>query len=137
LERVVSQLGGTAAVGVFTGELTDADGSHIGMGSRRCTAVVEIIADRTARLARLGPVDVNLLGFRVTVAEVTVDPTGLFANIRPRVPSGNPCRAPDQTQAFQPQSSITAGKNVSAARPRPNPTAGPRRTSWSTSSSES
>jgi hypothetical protein len=74
-ERFVSRSGRMAVAGVFTGVLVDADGSRIGMGSRRCTAAVEVISGRTALLARLGPVDVNLLGFRVTMAEVTVDAT--------------------------------------------------------------
>jgi hypothetical protein len=73
LERFVSQFGQLAAAGVFTGELTDSDGSHIGMSSRRHTAAVEVIATRTTLLARLGPVDVNLLGFMVTVAELTLE----------------------------------------------------------------
>jgi hypothetical protein len=73
LERFVSQFGQLAAAGVFTGELTNSDGSHIGMASRRHTAAVEVIATRTTLLARLGPVDVNLLGFIVTVAELTLN----------------------------------------------------------------
>ena len=36
-------------------------------------SAVKVIAGRTALRARFGPVDVNLLGFRVTMAEVTVD----------------------------------------------------------------
>jgi hypothetical protein len=81
LERFVSQFGQLAAAGVFSGELTDTDGSHIGMGSRRQTAAVEVIAGRTTPLARLGPLDVNLLGFLVTVAELTVDVDGASADI--------------------------------------------------------
>jgi hypothetical protein len=73
LERFVSQFGELAAAGVFTGDLTDTDGNHIGMGSRRHTAAVEVIATRTTLLACLGPVDVNLLGFPVTIAELTLD----------------------------------------------------------------
>ena len=42
LERRVDQYGQTAAVGVFAGSLTSADGAHLGMGSRRHTAAAEI-----------------------------------------------------------------------------------------------
>jgi hypothetical protein len=81
LERFVSQFGELAAAGVFTGVLTDTDGSHIGMGSRRHTAAVEVTASRTTLLARLGPVDVNLVGFLVTVAEMTLEVDGASADI--------------------------------------------------------
>jgi hypothetical protein len=81
LERFVTRPGRMAVAGVFTGVLVDADGSRIGMGSRRCTAAVEVIAGRTALRARFGPVDVNLLGLRVTMAEVTVDATRSSAAI--------------------------------------------------------
>ena len=81
LERFVSQFGQLAAAGVFTGELTDSDGSHIGMGSRRHTAAVEVIASSTTLLARLGPVDVNLHGFLVTIAELSLDVDGASAEI--------------------------------------------------------
>ncbi len=73
LERFVSQRGQLAAAGVFTGKLTDADGSHIGIGSRRLTATVQVAVNETALEIRLGPLDVNLLGFRVTVDKLTMD----------------------------------------------------------------
>jgi hypothetical protein len=73
LERFVWQFGLLAAAGVFTGELTEADGSHIGMGSRRQTAVVEVVASGTAPVIRLGPLDVDLLGLLVTVNEMSID----------------------------------------------------------------
>jgi hypothetical protein len=96
-DRFVSRPGRIAVAGVFTGELVDADGSRIGMGSRRCIAAVEVIRGRTALLARLGPVDVNLLGFRVTMAEVTVDATRSSA-ARPRPFASPGCaRSPRST----------------------------------------
>lgn len=71
LERIVSRSGARsgemAAAGVFTGELTDADGSRIGIGSRRQTAAVEFVANGPTLDVRLGPLDVNLLGFLVRV----------------------------------------------------------------------
>jgi hypothetical protein len=137
LERFVSRRGGIAAAGVFSGELTDADGSRIGMGSRRCIAAVEVIAGRTALLARLGPVDVNLLGFRVTMAEVTVDVTRSSADIRRGSRAGKPCQGLDQIPAFRPESNISARIAFPAARPRPFATPGcgrtPRSISWSES----
>ena len=81
LERFVSQFGQLAAAGVFAGELTDSDGSHIGMGSRRHTLAVEVIATRTTLLARLGPVDINLLGIIVTITELSLDVDGASAEI--------------------------------------------------------
>lgn len=72
LERFVSQFCQLAAAGVFTGELLDAGGGHIGFGSRRHTGAVEVVAGPTTLLAHLGPVDVNVLGFLVTMPELTV-----------------------------------------------------------------
>ena len=42
LERLVDQFGQLAAAGIFTGELHDADGTQVGLASRRltCAAVV-------------------------------------------------------------------------------------------------
>ena len=72
LERLLDQYGQTAAAGVFTGELVGAGGEHLGVASRRHTAAAELDTDVDAYLARVGPVDVNLLGFLVTVDEFTV-----------------------------------------------------------------
>ncbi len=74
LERFVSQYGQLAAAGVFTGELTDADGSRVGMGARRQTSAVEIVAaNGTALLRWIRPLHVNLLGFPVIVNELSMD----------------------------------------------------------------
>ena len=72
LERLVNQFGQLAAAGIFTGELHDADGSHVGMSSRRltCAALVDTYSD--LHVVQIGPVDVNLLGFMVTVDEFSV-----------------------------------------------------------------
>jgi hypothetical protein len=72
LERLLDQYGQTAAAGVFTGELLGAGGEHLGMASRRHTAAAELETEVDAFLARIGPLDVNLLGFLVTVDEFTV-----------------------------------------------------------------
>ncbi len=72
LERFASEFGQLAAVGLFTGELTDDHGGRIGTSVRRQTAAVEVMASETALLVRVGPLDVNLLGFLVTVTELSV-----------------------------------------------------------------
>lgn len=69
LDRFVEQYGQLATAGVFAGELTDADGTRVGVGSRRHTAAVELEADAVALVARVGPLDVNVLGFVVSVDE--------------------------------------------------------------------
>ena len=109
LERFVSQFGQLAAAGVFTGELTDSDGSHIGMGSRRHTAAVAVIATRTTLLARLGPVDVNLLGFLVTIAELSLDVDGASAEIAAGLLVVDALRDTDQLPASvsEPRSKVT------------------------------
>jgi len=72
LERLLDQYGQTAAAGVFTGALLGAGGEHLGMASRRHTAAADLDTAAAAFTARIGPVDVNLLGFLVTVDEFTV-----------------------------------------------------------------
>jgi hypothetical protein len=72
LERLLDQFGQTAAAGVFTGELVGADRQRLGTASRRHTAAAELAEGPDGFLARVGPVDVNLLGFLVTVTEFTV-----------------------------------------------------------------
>jgi hypothetical protein len=59
--------------GVFTGELLDADGTTIGVGSRRRIAPVEITRTTEGLTALVGPVDVDLLGLTVTVPAFTMD----------------------------------------------------------------
>lgn len=70
-ERLVDQFGHPAAAGVFTGELVDAQRDRIGVGSRRHTAAVVLSPGTDAGTcgARIGPLDVNLLGFMVSVEE--------------------------------------------------------------------
>ena len=72
LERLVDQYGQTAAAGVFTGELIGADRERIGLASRRHVAAAEVVDGPRGRYVGLGPVDVNLLGFLVTVDAFTV-----------------------------------------------------------------
>ena len=72
LERLVNQFGQLAAAGIFTGELHDADGTHVGMCSRRLTCAALVETDAETHLVHIGPVDVNLLGLMVTVQEFSV-----------------------------------------------------------------
>ena len=65
--------GRLCAAGVFTGELLDADGTSIGVGSRRRIAPVEITRTTEGLTALVGPVDVDLLGLTVTVPAFTMD----------------------------------------------------------------
>ncbi len=59
--------------GVFTGELVDADGTTIGIASRRRTAPVGITRIPEGLTTIVGPVDVDLLGLTVTVPAFTMD----------------------------------------------------------------
>ena len=73
LERFLSPAGKPAVSGVFTGELTDADGSQIGVGSRRHTATVEVIPTGAGIVVRLAPVDIEMLGLNVAVDATVID----------------------------------------------------------------
>ncbi len=73
LGSFVWQYGELAAVGVFTGSLTDADGQHIGTGSRRHTAATVLDFTPTGLRVQVGPLDVNLLGFLVTVEDFSLE----------------------------------------------------------------
>ena len=72
LERLLDEPGQRAAAGVFTGELHAADGSHVGTGSRRLTCAAVVGSASSAYEVCLGPVDVNLLGFMVSVGEFSI-----------------------------------------------------------------
>ena len=65
--------GRLCAAGVFTGELVDADGTTIGIASRRRTAPVEITRTPEGLTTLVGPVDVDLLGLTVTVPAFAMD----------------------------------------------------------------
>lgn len=90
LERFVTQFGHLAAAGVFTGELTEADGTPVGVGSRRHTAAVELVAGPGALVARIGPLDVNLLGLLVGVDEFEMQVRRNLPASDGVVPDGDP-----------------------------------------------
>lgn len=76
LERCLSPFGQLAATGVFTGQLTDADGRGIGIGARRTTVAVQVVSTATGLLVQIAALDVNLLGLLVQVDELSVDVRG-------------------------------------------------------------
>jgi hypothetical protein len=72
LDRFIMVSHRLCVVGVFAGELLDADGTTIGWGSRRKTAPAEIVRDLRGLAAVIGPVDVDLMGMTVSVAAFTI-----------------------------------------------------------------
>jgi hypothetical protein len=72
LERLVDQYGLTAAAGVFTGELVGTGEERLGLASRRQVSAVDVVDGPLGRYVCLGPVDVNLLGFLVTMDQFMV-----------------------------------------------------------------
>ncbi len=50
------------AIVVFTGELVDADGTRVGVGSRRAIVPAEIVRSANGISLSVGPLDVDLLG---------------------------------------------------------------------------
>lgn len=73
LDRLFSEAGKVVAVGVFTGELVDARGSRIGLGSRRVKALAEVQVIGRSVVAQLEPLEVNLLGFVVAMQPLDLD----------------------------------------------------------------
>jgi len=67
LQRFVLVSDQLCAAGIFTGTLFDADGTPIGLGSRRHTAPAAVSNGGPDVTAVIGPVDVNLLGLTVTI----------------------------------------------------------------------
>lgn len=73
LDRFVVTAEGLHAAGVFTGELTDADGTLIAVGSCRKTVPAAISRAERGIVATIGPVDVELLGLVVTISPFSVE----------------------------------------------------------------
>lgn len=67
LHRLVLESGRLRAVAVFTGELLDADGSRVGVGSRRTNIPADVVRSATGITVSIGPLDVDLLGLAVHV----------------------------------------------------------------------
>jgi hypothetical protein len=72
LERLRTDFGQLTAAGVLTGELVDAGGAPVAIGSRRHSAAAELVSDATQHVVHIGPVDVNVAGFLVRVASIVV-----------------------------------------------------------------
>ncbi len=81
LEHVRAGPGGLNVEGVIAGELFDGDGTHLGRGSRRQTLPARIDGPWGSRLpaipaagtaATIGPVEVDLMGFAVSINAVSV-----------------------------------------------------------------
>ena len=73
LERCLLRSGQLTAVGVFSGVLTDADGHRIGLAARRqASPVLALLTADPRILLVVGPLDVNLFGFAVTVNQARI-----------------------------------------------------------------
>ena len=73
LHRLALVSGRVRAVGVFTGELFDADGSCVGVDSRRAVAPADVVRSAAGISVTVGPVDVDLLGLAVSIEEFTME----------------------------------------------------------------
>lgn len=72
-ERCLLRFGQLTAVGVFSGVLIDADDHRIGLAARRQASPVLALPTADPRIVLLmGPLEVNLLGFRVTVNRASI-----------------------------------------------------------------
>lgn len=77
------------ATSVITGELLDADGAHIGLGSRRTTAPVEIAPTAHGIATTIGPVHIDLLGLTVNIPAFSIDPAATLSEYLARLPARN------------------------------------------------
>jgi hypothetical protein len=73
LHRLVLASGRLRAIVVFTGDLFDADDSHVGVGSRRMVVSAEIVRSASGITVTIGPLEVNLLGLTISVEAVTME----------------------------------------------------------------
>jgi hypothetical protein len=71
--RLVLASGRLSAIAVFTGELFDADGSKVGIGSRRSLVPVEIAQSDGGTSASVGALEVDMLGLTVSIEPFTVE----------------------------------------------------------------
>lgn len=73
VRRLVVLPTGTRIVGVFTAELREADGSLIGVDSRRTTVAVDVVEEGPGRRLVVPPLELDLLGMAVRVDGLTVE----------------------------------------------------------------
>ncbi len=69
---LVSRGGSLALDGVFWGSLLDADGTHVGAAAATRPPVRVSTVDDNLELV-VGPVEIDLLGFRVAIGELPVE----------------------------------------------------------------
>ena len=77
VRRLVIVPRGTFVAGVCTGTLHDADGSLIGVDTRRATIEADLLRQDDGYATVLRPFEVDLMGLTVSVATTTIDPTVL------------------------------------------------------------
>ena len=72
LHRLVQRGDRLQGIVFFTGDLSDGDGSHVGVASRRMIVSAEIVRSASGIHVSIGPLEVDLLGFAVSVEAVTM-----------------------------------------------------------------
>jgi hypothetical protein len=73
LQKVISQNGQLAAVGMLTGTITDALGTVVGTIAQQVTVPVSATGTCPILHLTLGPLDLNLLGLQVHLNQVVLD----------------------------------------------------------------
>ena len=96
LARFVVVRGKLYAVGVFAGELRHADGTRIGVGSRRQLAPAVISNGPAGTVAEIGPVEVDLLGLTVDIRPFTI---GVRTIVAATMGGGVPSKSTPVTQS--------------------------------------
>lgn len=81
VQRLVLAPRGAFLTGVFTGELRDADASLIGVDSRRVSAAVDLVRDADGYTPVVRPLQLDLMGIRVDVDAVRIDPGLAFPRV--------------------------------------------------------
>lgn len=101
LQRLVVVPRGVFVTGVFTGELSEPDGTVIGVDSRRCTVAADLRRDEHGLRAVVRPMRLDLMGIVVDVPPFAVEPslpfpptpTRLDRRRRPGSPTVTPIRS--------------------------------------------
>ena len=75
---------GVRLEGVFTAELREADGTRIGVDSRRTTVAPELVRQERCHQLVIGPLDLDLMGITVHVDRFTIGDPGA------RIPCAGP-----------------------------------------------
>ena len=101
LQRLVLAPRGTFVTGVFTGELREADGSLIGVGSRRATAPADLVRDDTGLRPFVRPLQLDLMGIIIDVQGFAIEPALAFPRGK-RGPRGGTRRLHDERKRAQP-----------------------------------